>query len=138
MEITPRDEVRVSEFGLLRCPSCHELAAEVLGRHNLVWGTKTLCPWCGHADTCHDYATRSFRSVPCSLCGTCTMTRSVPSRERLWWAECRDGEEVLTKDYETIVAISNIGLADQVWFSENQYYASMGLPLWGWRERDEG
>ena len=30
--LSARDEIRVSEFGLLRCPSCGELAAELLGR----------------------------------------------------------------------------------------------------------
>lgn len=28
--LSARDEVRVSEYGLLRCPSCGELAAEIL------------------------------------------------------------------------------------------------------------
>ncbi len=33
--MTARDEVRVSAFGVLRCPSCGELAAEILGKHRL-------------------------------------------------------------------------------------------------------
>jgi hypothetical protein len=28
--LSARDEIRVSEFGLLRCPSCGELAAEII------------------------------------------------------------------------------------------------------------
>ena len=34
--LSARDEIRVSEFGLLRCTSCGELAAELLGRHCLI------------------------------------------------------------------------------------------------------
>lgn len=36
--LAARDEVRVSAFGILRCPSCGELAAELLGNgHLLIW-----------------------------------------------------------------------------------------------------
>jgi hypothetical protein len=34
--ITARDEIRASVFGRMRCPSCGGLAAELLGRHNLI------------------------------------------------------------------------------------------------------
>ena len=44
--MTARDEVRVSEFGLLCCPSCGELAAEILGRHALVLGGVGTEMWC--------------------------------------------------------------------------------------------
>lgn len=44
--MTARDEVRVSGFGLLRCPSCGELAAELLGRHALVLGGEGAEMWC--------------------------------------------------------------------------------------------
>jgi hypothetical protein len=42
-----RDEVRVSGYGLLRCPSCGQLAAEILGRgHCLILGGDGSVPWC--------------------------------------------------------------------------------------------
>ena len=44
--MTARDEVRVSEFGLLRCPSCGELAAETFGSHRLVLGGEGAEMWC--------------------------------------------------------------------------------------------
>ena len=34
--LAARDEISVSGFGLLRCPSCGELAGDLLGRHHLI------------------------------------------------------------------------------------------------------
>jgi hypothetical protein len=44
--LSARDEVRVSGYGLLRCPSCGELAAEVLGRHSLIVDFGGTGGWC--------------------------------------------------------------------------------------------
>jgi hypothetical protein len=34
--ITARAEIRTSEFGQLRCPSCGALAGDIAGRHHLI------------------------------------------------------------------------------------------------------
>ena len=131
-----RDELRVSGWGLLRCPSCGELAAELLGRHNLLYGTETTCPYCRHPDEAHDYTAPDYRDLPCSRCpgGRCRMPGKgeLPHR-KTFWAECRDGRKVILDDYDTIKAATSIAFADRIWFTENQAYAKMGLPLWNWK-----
>jgi len=111
-EITARDEIRVSEFGLLRCPSCGELAAELLGRHNLVFTLgETLV------------TRENWRGAQALL-----LSRSSP------WCECRDGERVPLEDYQTTVAAANIAVADDAWFRTNRALAGLGWPgemLWG-------
>lgn len=109
--MTARDEVRVSEFGLLRCPSCGELAAEVLGRgHCLIlsWGDTAI-------------STETWMGYPVVL-----VAKGKP------WCECRDGKRVsldmAPADYETICAAANISLADSVWFAETQAFKAMGWP----------
>jgi hypothetical protein len=109
--MTARDEVRVSEFGLLRCPSCGELAAEVLGRgHCLIlsWGDTAI-------------STETWMGYPVVLAA-----KGKP------WCECRDGKRVsldmAAADYETICAAANISLADSVWFAETQAFKAMGWP----------
>jgi hypothetical protein len=101
-----RDEIRVSEFGLLRCPSCGELAAELLGRHNLIltfgetlvareiqWGRQVLI-----------------------------LSKGDP------WCECRDGQRTPLDGYEAFVAASNIAVADTCWFNENRMWRKLGFP----------
>lgn len=113
MEITPRDEVRVSGFGLLRCPSCRELAAELLGRHNLV------------------LMHRNVRMVSDTWMGL----RIVQLETDKPWCECRDGVKAELDGWEMWEAAANISLADAVWFNENRMYAKMGIPLWNWQEK---
>lgn len=113
MEITPRDEVRVFGFGILRCPSCGELAAELLGRHNLVLS--------------HGEAVRARE--------TWMGTEAVTLKRGKPWCECRDGVKTELDGWETWKAAANISLADAVWFNENRMYAEMGISLWNWQER---
>ena len=113
MEITPRDEVRVSGFGLLRCPSCGELAGELIGHHNLILS--------------HGEAIRS-REMWMGM-EVVTMKPGKP------WCECRDGVKAELSGWEAWEAAASISLADQVWFNENQLYAKIGLPLWNWNEK---
>lgn len=112
-DLTARDEIRVSEFGLLRCPSCHELAAELIGHHNLI------------------IMHRNVRMIPSTWKGYRTLLLEADQP----WCECRDGERAFLASYQSYVAAANIALADQVWFTENRFYANIGLPLWNRREK---
>lgn len=112
MEVTPRDEVRVSSFGILRCPSCNELAGELLGHHNLILMTANVRREPG-----------IWMGIEVKL-----LKKDKP------WAECRDGQRVELDGWEMWEAAASISLADQVWFNENRMYARMGIPLWSWRE----
>lgn len=108
--MTARDEARVSKFGILRCPSCGELAAELLGHHSLImsWGDVALTGdiWMGY---------------PVVL-----MAKGEP------WCECRDGKRVslsvAATSYDVIKAAANIALADSAWFADTQAWRKMGLP----------
>lgn len=105
--MTARDEVRVSAFGLLRCPSCGELAAELLGHHNLI-----LC----HGETL--VSREAFRGHEALV-----LERGKP------WCECRDGERVELAGWELWEAAANISLADACWFGETQMWRRLGLPV---------
>jgi hypothetical protein len=86
--LTARDELRTSEFGLLRCPSCGELAAEILGQGHslLIMPESEKLPGDGSA-------------------GWLVV-------------ECRDGERVTVTDFAQGIAAANIALADDMWFRE--------------------
>jgi hypothetical protein len=99
--LSARDEVRVSEYGLLRCPSCEASAAEILMTdHCLI-----------------------LINVPLSQ-----ETRATLGPELLEHiteeidAECRDGRRVPCRDWDTMEAATNIALADDVNFREKQHY----------------
>lgn len=112
MEITPRDEVRASSFGQLRCPSCGELAGELLGHHNLI------------------LMTANVRQEPGIWMG---IEVKLLKKDRPW-AECRDGQRVELDGWEMWEAAANISCADQMWFSDSQLWARSGFPVWNWQE----
>lgn len=94
--MSARDEIRVSEFGLLRCPSCGQLAAEIL------------------------------------MTGHCLVYEFRGEGSNFWvQAECRDGGAIGTRDYDVVVAITNIALADDVNFREKQHYRWLYYPREG-------
>ena len=96
--LSARDEIRVSEFGLLRCPSCGELAAEiVMTSHCLL-----ILP--------------DSERLPADGSGG------------LLVVECRDGQRTVIRDYDSAVAAANISLADDVNFREKQHYRWLYYP----------
>jgi len=106
--MSARDEVRVSEYGLLRCPSCGESAAEiVMTDHCLVLVTRTPVS-----------RDRGF-GHPVALMG-----------EPECSCECRDGQPVVLTGaaFETWQAAANIALADDVNFAEKQHYRWLYYP----------
>ena len=101
--LSARDEIRVSEYGLLRCPSCGELAAEILMTDHCL----LLLP---DSEQLPEDGSEGFLVV-----------------------ECRDGERKIIADYDTAAAAANISLADDVNFLEKQhyrwlYYSTGGVP----------
>ena len=105
--LSARDEIRVSEYGLLRCPSCGELAAELLGNgHCLVLAYAPISDERRAALPEHlrEHVTQVFE------------------------AECRDGRRVPCDDWDTAVAASNIALADEVWRRETLALRAIGFP----------
>ena len=104
--MTARDEIRVSEFGLLRCPSCGELAAELLGRHCLI--------------LCHGKAT-----VTRETWRGCTVLLLEAGKP---WCECRDGQRTELDGWDSWVAAANISLADEVWRLDTIAFRATGFP----------
>ena len=105
--LSARDEIRVSEFGLLRCPSCGELAAEILGNgHCLILITVPI-------------SDESRNALPGHL-------REHVTEEIE--AECYAGQRVQCREYDQMAAAANIALADDVCRRENLAWRAMGFP----------
>jgi hypothetical protein len=105
--MSARDEIRASEFGLLRCPSCGELAGEiVMTDHCLILISVPI-------------SDESRAALPVHL------------REHITEeieAECRAGQRVACQDFGQMQAAANIALADDVNFREKQHYRWLYYP----------
>ena len=99
--LSARDEIRVSEYGLMRCPSCGELAAEILM-------------------TSH-----------CLLILPDSEKLPKDGSDGLLVVECRDGQPSVIRDYDSVVAAANISLADDVNFRVKQHYRWLYYPREG-------
>ena len=99
--MSARDEIRVSGYGLLRCPSCGGLAAEILM-------------------TSH-----------CLLILPDSEKLPKDGSDGLLVAECRDGQRAVIRDYDSAVAAANISLADDVNWREKQHYRWLYYPREG-------
>ena len=100
--LSARDEIRVSEFGLLRCPSCGQLAAEILMTSHCL----LILP--------------DSERLPADGSGG------------LLVVECRDGQRTVIRDYDSAVAAANISLADDVSFPREAALQVAVLPETGW------
>ena len=105
--LSARDEIRVSEYGLLRCPSCGGLAAEILMTSHCL-----ILVYVPISDERRAAIPEHLREY---------ITQDIE-------AECRDGGRVTLADYDQAVAATNISLADAVNFAERQHYRWLYYP----------